>query len=106
MCTCGIHLLLIQGLRNSFVSPGNETPEVVNLCDAHNTGLSIIFFCRIKGSQNDGYQQLFSKDSDDSGEDTELFVRKKYEIPHIEKAVEEGDSLQSLAIRYHCTVRC
>lgn len=48
------------------------------------------------------------KESDsESGEETELFVRnkpKKKEIPTIEKVVEDGDTLQSLAIRYHCSV--
>nr|CAI5868133.1 unnamed protein product [Callosobruchus analis] len=45
----------------------------------------------------------------DSGdEETELFVRKKTqkrETHAVEKLIQEGDTLQSLAIRYHCTVR-
>ncbi|KAJ8925533.1 hypothetical protein NQ315_009372 [Exocentrus adspersus] len=43
----------------------------------------------------------------DSGEETELFVKnkpKRKEVPTIDKEVEDGDTLQSLAIRYHCTV--
>lgn len=54
------------------------------------------------------YSQLqFSKDSDDDdeGEETELFVRKTTvykEIPTEDKIVEDGDTLQSLSIRYHC----
>ncbi|XP_018575717.1 lysM and putative peptidoglycan-binding domain-containing protein 3 [Anoplophora glabripennis] len=43
----------------------------------------------------------------DSGDETELFVRnkpQKREIPSMEKEVEDGDTLQSLAIRYHCTI--
>lgn len=48
------------------------------------------------------------RDSDDSsGEETELFVRNKSpkkEIPTKEKTIDESDTLQSLAIRYHCTV--
>nr|CAI5868132.1 unnamed protein product [Callosobruchus analis] len=44
----------------------------------------------------------------DSGdEETELFVRKKTqkrETHAVEKLIQEGDTLQSLAIRYHCTI--
>ncbi|XP_048523710.1 lysM and putative peptidoglycan-binding domain-containing protein 3 isoform X2 [Dendroctonus ponderosae] len=56
------------------------------------------------------YKRLQSskRDSDDSsGEETELFVRNKSpkkEIPTKEKTIDEGDTLQSLAIRYHCTI--
>lgn len=37
----------------------------------------------------------------------ELFVKaraKRKETPTIEKVIEDGDTLQSLAIRYACTV--
>lgn len=46
------------------------------------------------------------KDSDHSDEETELFRLKpaRKEIPSIEKSIEEGDTLQALAIRYNCTV--
>ncbi|XP_050305340.1 lysM and putative peptidoglycan-binding domain-containing protein 3 isoform X2 [Anthonomus grandis grandis] len=49
------------------------------------------------------------KDSGDSseGEETELFVKNKSprrEIPTVEKIVEENDTLQSLAIRYRCSI--
>ncbi|CAH1966990.1 unnamed protein product [Acanthoscelides obtectus] len=45
--------------------------------------------------------------SDSGGEETELFVRNKSpkkDIPTVEKLVQDGDTLQSLAIRYHCTI--
>lgn len=44
---------------------------------------------------------------DDSGDETELFTRNKQkhkEIEFIEKLVEEGDTLQSLSIKYRCSV--
>ncbi|XP_019870145.2 lysM and putative peptidoglycan-binding domain-containing protein 3 isoform X2 [Aethina tumida] len=46
------------------------------------------------------------KDSDHSDEETELFRLKpaRKEIPSIEKSIEEGDTLQALAIRYNCTI--
>lgn len=48
---------------------------------------------------------MFSKDSDDSGDETELFIKKSHQdIPTVEKIVEEGDTLQALSIRYHCPV--
>ncbi|KAJ8976716.1 hypothetical protein NQ317_000148, partial [Molorchus minor] len=43
----------------------------------------------------------------ENDEETELFVRNKpqrKEIPSIEKVMEDGDTLQSLAVRYHCTI--
>ncbi|KAG5874287.1 hypothetical protein JTB14_005718 [Gonioctena quinquepunctata] len=43
----------------------------------------------------------------DSAEETELFVRNKphkIDIPTVEKVVEEGDTLQALAIQYHCSI--
>lgn len=43
----------------------------------------------------------------ESGEETELLVKnkpQKKDVPTIEKVIEDGDTLQSLAIRYHCTV--
>ncbi|KAF7270903.1 hypothetical protein GWI33_016165 [Rhynchophorus ferrugineus] len=56
---------------------------------------------------NKSYKR-FEKDSGgSSGEETELFVRNKSlkkEIPTVEKNIEDGDTLQSLAIRYRCTV--
>ncbi|KAL1513646.1 hypothetical protein ABEB36_003034 [Hypothenemus hampei] len=64
----------------------------------------------MKQRQTSKYKQIDhkSKDSDSSNEDeTELFVRNKSpkrEIPSVEKDIEEGDTLQSLAIRYHCTI--
>lgn len=67
----------------------------------------MIIFKRIKSHRDDGYKTLLGKNSDESGEETELFVRNKpafCEIQYIEKTVEEGDTLQSLAIRYHCSV--
>ncbi|VEN48273.1 unnamed protein product [Callosobruchus maculatus] len=45
--------------------------------------------------------------SDSGDEETELFVRnkpQKKEIHTVEKLIQEGDTLQSLAIRYHCTI--
>lgn len=48
------------------------------------------------------------KDSDSSGgEETELFIRNKSpkkELPTVERVIEDGDTLQALAIRYYCTV--
>lgn len=47
----------------------------------------------------------YDKESDN--EETELFVRKsspRKEIPSIEKDIEDGDTLQSIAIKYHCTI--
>lgn len=54
-----------------------------------------------------GYARLPGKDSDDSADETELFIRKTtfQEIPTVEKVVEEGDTLQALSIRYHCPVQ-
>lgn len=52
------------------------------------------------------YKQLSGKDSDENDE-TELFVRNKtqfYEVPLVEKVVEDGDTLQALSIKYHCSV--
>lgn len=45
--------------------------------------------------------------SDESNEEMELFVKpkpKRKEIPTIEKIIEEGDTLQSLAIKCGCSV--
>ncbi|CAG9860394.1 unnamed protein product [Phyllotreta striolata] len=54
------------------------------------------------------YKNLNGKDNgSDSGEETELFVVNKpqrIEFPTIDKAVEEGDTLQAIAIKYHCSV--
>ncbi|KAI4467498.1 hypothetical protein MML48_2g00011417 [Holotrichia oblita] len=51
------------------------------------------------------YKKLGDKCSDDSGDDVELYPKKLYqEPPTVEKVVEEGDTLQSLAIRYGCSV--
>ncbi|KAJ8947806.1 hypothetical protein NQ314_008549 [Rhamnusium bicolor] len=60
-------------------------------------------------SFNASYKRLDKEkeSGSDSGEETELFVKNKpqrKEIPTIEKNVEDGDTLQSLAIRYHCTI--
>lgn len=49
----------------------------------------------------------YEKGSDSSGEETELFVKNKSprkEIPTVEKNIEATDTLQSLAIQYHCTI--
>ncbi|KAK9886593.1 hypothetical protein WA026_017519 [Henosepilachna vigintioctopunctata] len=51
------------------------------------------------------YMDSLNKWSDD--EETELFLKSKTdkrEIPTVEKTIEDGDTLQSLAIRYHCTI--
>ncbi|XP_066139241.1 lysM and putative peptidoglycan-binding domain-containing protein 3 [Euwallacea fornicatus] len=57
------------------------------------------------------YYKKMDKGSKDSGgssdEETELFVKYKsprHEIPTVEKEIEDGDTLQSLAIHYHCTI--
>ncbi|KAK9745076.1 LysM domain [Popillia japonica] len=51
------------------------------------------------------YRKLGDKHSDDSGDEVELYPKKLYqEPPTVEKIVEEGDTLQSLAIRYGCSV--
>lgn len=53
------------------------------------------------------YRKLGDKHSDDSGDEVELYPKKLYqEPPTVEKIVEEGDTLQSLAIRYGCSVSC
>lgn len=48
------------------------------------------------------------KESDSSeGEETELFTRNKSpkrDVATVERVIEDGDTLQALAIRYHCTV--
>jgi hypothetical protein len=58
-------------------------------------------------SKADASYKKFGKHSD-SEDETELFTLKKpsprKEKASIEKVVEEGDTLQSLAIRYCCTV--
>lgn len=47
----------------------------------------------------------YSDESDDDDDEVELLPRKVYkEPPTVEKVVEEGDTLQSLAIRYSCSV--
>ncbi|KAF2900190.1 hypothetical protein ILUMI_05985 [Ignelater luminosus] len=52
-----------------------------------------------------GYKRMLSKDSDDSADETELFIKRSYQdIPTMEKVVEEGDTLQALSIRYHCPI--
>ncbi|XP_017778274.1 PREDICTED: lysM and putative peptidoglycan-binding domain-containing protein 3 [Nicrophorus vespilloides] len=58
---------------------------------------------RQKTRNNDYDYTKLSKDSDD--EELELFVRKKFqEVATVEKIIEEGDTLQSLSIRYHCPI--
>ncbi|RZB38988.1 LysM domain containing protein [Asbolus verrucosus] len=58
-------------------------------------------------SKNDSSYKKFGKHSD-SEEETELFVVRnkspRKEMPTVEKVIEEGDTLQSLAIRYCCTI--
>lgn len=56
--------------------------------------------------QEHKYTRIASKISDDSGDETELFVKKStyQDIPTVEKVVEEGDTLQALSIRYHCPI--
>ncbi|XP_060537229.1 lysM and putative peptidoglycan-binding domain-containing protein 4 isoform X2 [Cylas formicarius] len=52
-------------------------------------------------------QRGLSKPNDNTTENTELTTRKtpkKPEVITVEKHVEDGDSLQSLAIRYQCTI--
>lgn len=47
------------------------------------------------------------RSSDESDEEMEIFVKaksKRKEVPTIEKVIEDGDTLQSVAIRYGCTV--
>ncbi|CAG9765957.1 unnamed protein product [Ceutorhynchus assimilis] len=66
----------------------------------------------MKQRQKNKYKHIDKRDkasgsSSDDGEETELFVRNKSpkkEIPTLEKSIEEGDTLQSIAIRYHCTI--
>lgn len=65
-------------------------------------------FFRTK-AYNAAYSRLDKEkmSSGESDEEMELFVKSKPKtniIPTIEKVVEEGDTLQSLAIRYGCTV--
>ncbi|GJQ76520.1 hypothetical protein Trydic_g2223 [Trypoxylus dichotomus] len=52
------------------------------------------------------YKRLSDKYSDNGSDDeVELYPKKIYqEIPTVEKVVEEGDTLQSLAIQYGCSV--
>ncbi|XP_072388585.1 lysM and putative peptidoglycan-binding domain-containing protein 3 [Diabrotica undecimpunctata] len=62
---------------------------------------------RQKHRQEESYKLLKHKDSDSDEEETELFVRNKpqrIEFPTVEKVIEEGDTLQSLAIKYHCPI--
>lgn len=56
--------------------------------------------------QENNYTRIPSKDSDDSGGETELLVKKStyQDIPTVEKVMEEGDTLQALSIRYHCPI--
>ncbi|XP_044745396.1 lysM and putative peptidoglycan-binding domain-containing protein 3 isoform X2 [Coccinella septempunctata] len=53
------------------------------------------------------HKYKYQKCDDESEEETELFVKPRTprkEIPTVEKTVQEGDTLQSLAIRYCCTI--
>ncbi|XP_022913060.1 lysM and putative peptidoglycan-binding domain-containing protein 3 [Onthophagus taurus] len=62
---------------------------------------------RQKRPKEEQYKKLTGKYSDDSSDETELFIIKKttyQEPPTVEKIVEEGDTLQAIAIRYRCTV--
>lgn len=61
--------------------------------------------CRPKNYENN-YKKVPLKDIDESEEETELFTYKSRfkEIPTVEKIVEDGDTLQAISIRYHCSV--
>ncbi|KAK4885639.1 hypothetical protein RN001_001910 [Aquatica leii] len=56
--------------------------------------------------QQEHYIRLLGKDSDESGEETDLFIRKSVfqDVQTVEKVVEENDTLQALSIRYHCPI--
>ncbi|KAF5307612.1 hypothetical protein FQR65_LT06768 [Abscondita terminalis] len=56
--------------------------------------------------QNQHYVRLPGKDSDESADETELFVKKSVfqDVQTVDKVVEENDTLQALSIRYHCPI--
>ncbi|KAL3288771.1 hypothetical protein HHI36_003205 [Cryptolaemus montrouzieri] len=57
--------------------------------------------------QRTKYKNYDKLDKESDFEETELFLKTrtpKREIPSVEKIIQEGDTLQSLAIRYHCTI--
>lgn len=65
-----------------------------------------IRFCRLRNVNDSFYSKLSGTDSE-SGDETELFTRNKHkakEVKFIEKVVEDGDTLQSLSIKYRCPV--
>lgn len=70
--------------------------------------LNFYLFISILRKRYDGrnYTILSGKDSDGSGDETELQLKKSRfkEVPTVEKIVEEGDTLQALALRYGITV--
>lgn len=61
---------------------------------------------RLRNVSENFYNKLSDND-DESANETELFTRNKQkskEVKFIEKVIEEGDTLQSISIRYRCTV--
>ncbi|XP_023024661.1 lysM and putative peptidoglycan-binding domain-containing protein 3 [Leptinotarsa decemlineata] len=65
---------------------------------------------RQKNKIYDGSYKYLYKEKEsgsDSGDEIELYLStkpQKIDTPTIEKVVEEGDTLQALAIRYHCNI--
>lgn len=58
---------------------------------------------------SDSFYKKLSDNEEDSADETELFVRSKPKIAYvkfIEKVIEDGDTLQSISIKYRCTVCC
>lgn len=95
-------LVLLFGLLYNNYGKKEASVSKVNLRNISRSQL----FCRSSNSKTQ-YKKLH-KESDSEEETELLFVRRnkvpKNEIPTIDKEIDEGDTLQSLAIRYHCTV--